>query len=96
MKGLISPEERGHLIDIFAQLAERRKKDDLCNLYVDFGYAINPISEGRVSRPFGDGKPFCYAEKGYPQISVVADLLGDVYLYRETIFWIVLVHIDIL
>jgi len=30
--------ERAHLIDIFAQFkGERRKKDDLCNLYIDFG-----------------------------------------------------------
>lgn len=82
----ISPEERAQLIDIFVQLAERRKKDDLCNLYVDFGYAINPINKGRVSKPLEMVTHSAMRKKGYPQISVVVDLLGDVYLYREAGF----------
>lgn len=82
----ISPKERAHLIDIFAQLAERRKKDDLCNLYIDFGYAINAMNEGTICKPLEMVNHSDMRKKGYPQISVVADLLGDVYLYREAGF----------
>lgn len=82
----ISSKEREELIEVFTQLAKRRKQEDLCNLYIDFGYALNAMNQGRVGKPLEMVSYSAMRKKGYPQISVVVDLLGDVYLYREAGF----------
>jgi dTDP-4-amino-4,6-dideoxy-D-glucose ammonia-lyase len=82
----LSDDERARLVAMFAQLEERRRREDLVDLHVDFGYALYPESQGVVGQPlemvnYADMRPV-----GYPQVSVAVDLLGDVYLYREAAF----------
>lgn len=84
--GICKSETRANLIEVFKKLEERRQKDDLHNLYIDYGYALHSASLGKLSPTlymvnYQDIRP-----RGYPQISVVIDLLGDVYLYREAGF----------
>jgi dTDP-4-amino-4,6-dideoxy-D-glucose ammonia-lyase len=78
--------ERARLVAMFAELKDRRRREDLADLHVDFGYALYPESQGVVGEPldmvsYADMRPV-----GYPQVSVAVDLLGDVYLYREAAF----------
>ncbi|MBI4679543.1 MAG: radical SAM protein [Elusimicrobia bacterium] len=84
----IAPEERKELVSVFAELRERRKRPDLCRLHVDFGYALQPIEQGAVP-PSGGIVMAGDCEirgRGFPQVCVVIDLLGDVYIYREAGF----------
>jgi dTDP-4-amino-4,6-dideoxy-D-glucose ammonia-lyase len=82
----LSTAERLQLVEVFAQLDERCRRDDLRGLQIDYGYALYPESQGVAGSPlemvrFADMRP-----RGFPQVSVVVDLLGDVYLYREAGF----------
>jgi dTDP-4-amino-4,6-dideoxy-D-glucose ammonia-lyase len=82
----LSDDERARLVAMFAELKDRRRREDLIDLHVDFGYALYPESQGVVGEPldmvsYADMRPV-----GYPQVSVAVDLLGDVYLYREAAF----------
>jgi len=79
-------ESRERLIDIFRKLEKRREKPDLQGLYIDYGYALYGASKGKMSPPLHMVKCSKIRPKGFPQISVVVDLLGDVYLYREAGF----------
>ena len=82
----ITFEERSELIEILARFHERRLEADLCNLEVDFGYALESLNQGYVGPPLEMVTHQAMRPKGFPQISVVVDLLGDVYLYREAGF----------
>jgi len=55
-------------------------------LKVDFGYAMQGLLEGTDVAPVKRVRHSDMLGNGYPQISVVIDLLGDVYLYREAAF----------
>jgi dTDP-4-amino-4,6-dideoxy-D-glucose ammonia-lyase len=82
----LSAAERARMVEILGALEERCLRDDLCDLQIDFGYALQAASEGVVGRPL-EMVPYAHMRPhGYPQISVVVDLLGDVYLYRESGF----------
>lgn len=81
----LSDSERAQLADLFAKLEERRQQDDLRALHIDYGYGLNAMRMGTVGElAFVDHTMM--RPKAYPQISVVVDLLGDVYLYREAGF----------
>jgi dTDP-4-amino-4,6-dideoxy-D-glucose ammonia-lyase len=60
----------------------------LKNLYIDYGFALEPLRRGHLEEKFEN----IFAEKkdleslGVPQASVAVDLYGDVYLYREAAF----------
>ncbi|MBA3884452.1 MAG: Gfo/Idh/MocA family oxidoreductase [Acidobacteria bacterium] len=88
----VSPEdglgrgERERLAEIFEQLRERVLQPDLCDLQIDLGYALHSLSEGGWPTPLDMVAHRAMRPRGYPQISVVVDLLGDVYLYREAGF----------
>jgi len=71
---------------VFRELNARKQKADLQHLYIDYGYALYGPSIGGVGIPLYTVKHNQMRPKGYPQISVVVDLLGDVYLYREAGF----------
>ena len=75
-----------NLLKVFRALETRRLKPDLKNLYVDYGYALYGTTMGKLgpSLHMVDIKEMRH--QGYPQISVVIDLLGDIYLYREAGF----------
>lgn len=53
---------------------------------MDLGYALHPLSQGGAATPLEMVEERAMRPTGYPQISVVVDLLGDVYLYREAGF----------
>ncbi len=82
----ISTQERSRMVDIFAQLEERRREPDLCELHIDYGYALHAIREGMAGRALDMAEDTNIRHQAYPQVSVVVDLLGDVYLYREAGF----------
>lgn len=78
--------ERAALIDVFERLSDRVAEDDLAGLEVDFGYGLHPMSRGYAGRALEMVEHTDMRRRGYPQVSVVVDLLGDVYLYREAGF----------
>ena len=82
----LSGDERARMVEVFAALEERCRRDDLRGLHIDFGYALHPESQGVAGRPLEMVRDADMRPHGYPQISVVVDLLGDVYLYREAGF----------
>jgi len=74
------------LMKVFEKLEIRRRKADLRDLYIDYGYALYGTTVGKLSPPLHMVESHEMRPQGYPQISVVIDLLGDVYLYREAGF----------
>ena len=63
------------------------KKEKYCSdLKIDFGYALDALSEGvfveQIKMVDGDEM----REQAYPQVSVVVDCFGDIFLYREAGF----------
>ncbi|MBI3021866.1 MAG: Gfo/Idh/MocA family oxidoreductase [Candidatus Omnitrophica bacterium] len=83
----LTPEERARLIDTFRIFRQRWQTEAmLSGLEVDFGYALLPLSEGVAGKSLAMVTHEQMRPKAYPQISVVIDLLGDVYLYREAGF----------
>jgi dTDP-4-amino-4,6-dideoxy-D-glucose ammonia-lyase len=85
-KDALQEEERARLVEIFSQLEERRSRDDLRDLHIDFGYALSPLERGVVSRPLEMVEYTEMRKHAFPQVSVVVDSLGDVYAYREAGF----------
>jgi dTDP-4-amino-4,6-dideoxy-D-glucose ammonia-lyase len=82
----LSNAERAHLVAAFAQLDERCRRDDLSGLKIDYGYALYPESQGVVGAPLEMVRHADMRPRGFPQVSIVVDLFGDVYLYREAGF----------
>jgi dTDP-4-amino-4,6-dideoxy-D-glucose ammonia-lyase len=85
-KDALQEEERARLVQIFSQLEERRSRDDLRDLHIDFGYALSPLERGVVSRPLEMVEYTEMRKHAFPQVSAVVDSLGDVYAYREAGF----------
>lgn len=84
--GGFEPAERATLPGILARVEERLTDPDLAGLTVDYGYALDTMTRGLEAPALayaGDGE---IRARGFPQISVVVDPLGDVYLYREAGF----------
>lgn len=79
-------EKQENLIEVFEKLEKRRQRPDLSDLYIDYGYGLYGASLGKLSPSLYMVKSEEIRPKGYPQISVVIDLLGDVYQYREAGF----------
>ncbi len=82
----ISQSEREKLIAIFARLEKRRREADLCELQIDYGYALAPMQYGALGKPLQMVQSAQLRPRVYPQVSVVTDLLKDIYLYREAGF----------
>jgi len=81
--------ERSKLKKIFDKFDRMLEKEKLLkNLFVDFGYSLEPIKNGYADDKFESifaTKKMLLAE-GTPNISVAVDLYGDVYGYREAAF----------
>ena len=82
----IPRDERAELVSIFGRIQEKASAGDLGNLEIDWGYGLSALAEGSVSRPLEMITPVEMRPEGFPTISVVVDLLGDVYMYREAGF----------
>ncbi len=78
--------ERQWLRDELAFLLQFFKSEGLGAMTVDLGYGLQGLLAGRESAPVLQVPTAALFGQGYPQISVVVDLLGDVYLYREAAF----------
>jgi len=77
---------REKLKQIFKITEQRRSGDNLNKLHIDYGYALNALRTG-VDAP----TMHCITDeqmlpKGFPQIDVVVDAYGHVYLCREAGF----------
>lgn len=82
----LSESERLEMTEIFQQLDDRVKHDDLAGLHLDYGYALQAIRKGVPNANLAMVGDADLRRKGYPQLSVVVDLYGDVFLYREAGF----------
>jgi len=85
----INEEDKNQLIEVLQEVEKKIKIDpNLRDLYVDYGFALEPLKNGYKEEKF-DNIVCTYDEMkivGTPQISVVVDLYGDVYLWREAGF----------
>ena len=85
LDGLMTDEQREHLIDVFHEFNER--KDKMCpDMHVDFGYAMVALGDGVLGKPLARVSGEQMRKSGYPQMSVAIDSLGDIFLYREAGF----------
>jgi dTDP-4-amino-4,6-dideoxy-D-glucose ammonia-lyase len=82
----ISEAERDEMVRTIREFEDRLKQDDLCDLKVDYGYSLQALKEGYVGTPLEMVTHDEMWASAYPQTSVVVDLLGDVYAYREAGF----------
>ena len=85
LNGFLSKDDRIKLINSFDEF--NSKKEKYCSdLKIDFGYALDALSEGvfveQIKMVDGDEM----REQAYPQVSVVVDCFGDIFLYREAGF----------
>lgn len=77
---------REKLKQVFAKVEQRRQGEWLNQLHIDYGYALNALRTG-VDSP----TMHCITEsqmrpKGFPQVDLVVDAYGCVFLYREAGF----------
>jgi dTDP-4-amino-4,6-dideoxy-D-glucose ammonia-lyase len=78
-------EERRRLVGVFQEFDTLTRRT--CpGLDVDYGFALWALEQGIVGRPLAMVTERGMRPKAFPQVSVVVDLLGDVYLYREAGF----------
>ena len=85
LDGLMTDEQREHLIDVFHEFNKR--KDKMCpDMHVDFGYAMVALGDGVLGKPLARVSGEQMRKSGYPQMSVAIDSLGDIFLYREAGF----------
>jgi len=82
----ISGSEREMLRDELIELMDFLAAEGMEDLNVDLGYGMRGLVEGFETEPVYRVTHREMLGRGYPQISVVVDLLGDVYLYREAAF----------
>ena len=85
LDGFLSKKDRIKLMKSFKEFYDKR--DKYCpDLNVDFGYALDALSEGvfvnQIKMVGGDEMRKC----AYPQVSVAVDSYGDIFLYREAGF----------
>ncbi len=78
--------DRTKIKQVFAEVEKRRNSEHLNRLHIDYGYALNALSRG-IDAP----TMHCITEeqmlpKGFPQVDLVVDAYGLVYLCREAGF----------
>ena len=84
--------DRKNLLETFNTVDLMLKNDPyLENLFIDYGFALDPIRKGYLGERFQNiiinlKELEEFKLVGTPQISVVVDLYGDVYLWREAGF----------
>ena len=81
----IDRDERTRLIDIISQ-ADSFVKRYMPNLKIDYGYALHPLTKGKVIGPLRMARHDQLDPKGLVQASVQIDVLGNIYAYHETAF----------
>jgi dTDP-4-amino-4,6-dideoxy-D-glucose ammonia-lyase len=84
-QGLRAP-ERSRLHELFERMDRRLAQPGLRHLKVDLGYALAAIKAGNFDAELRTVRDEELRPFGHPQASVVVDLHGDVFLYREAGF----------
>jgi dTDP-4-amino-4,6-dideoxy-D-glucose ammonia-lyase len=83
-QGRLSERDRHELVEAMEE-AEHIARSQAPSLEIDYGYALHGIRRGSgIALP--RVTPALMRPTAHPQASVVVDLLGDVYLYREAGF----------
>jgi dTDP-4-amino-4,6-dideoxy-D-glucose ammonia-lyase len=85
-RAAISGDERERLRDELIDLQAFFVAEGMKEFEIDLGYGMRGLVEGVETAPVRRVAHTDMLGRGYPQISVVVDLLGDVYLYREAAF----------
>ena len=85
LDGFLSKKDRMDLMKSFKEF--NKKKEKYCpDLNVDFGYALDALSEGIFVNQIKMVSGNEMRKFAYPQVSVVVDSFGDIFLYREAGF----------
>ena len=82
----ITGDERERLRDELVDLRSFFVAEGMKEFEVDLGHGMRGLVEGAETAPVRRVGHIDMLGRGYPQISVVVDLLGDVYLYRAAAF----------
>ena len=82
----LSPADREELRDAFDLVEERCAESDLAGLKIDYGYGLDALRRGVAGEHLRMVTAGSLRPHAHPQVSVVIDLLGDVYAYREAGF----------
>ncbi len=84
---VISDEEREELKEIFDWIENQcKEKDELKDLYVDYGYALNPLTDGKNVGPLKMINYKDMPDYGFPQVATCLDSKGNLYVYHESGF----------
>lgn len=84
---VISSQERDELKQIFQWIKEEcETKEELKNLYVDYGYALQPLTEGKNVGPLKMVNYKNMPNYGFPQVATCLDSKGNLYVYHESGF----------
>ena len=84
---VISDEEREEIMDIFKWIDQSCKdRQELNNLYVDYGYALQPLTEGKNVGPLKMVNYKDMPNYGFPQVATCLDSKGNLYVYHESGF----------
>ena len=81
-------EERQEIYNIFNEVQKRLESKNLNKLHIDYGYALESIRKNQNSYQRGLEK-VDYKQlrpKAFPQIAVMVDPKGDVFVYHEATF----------
>jgi len=81
-------EERKEIYDIFNDIQKRLESRNLNKLHIDYGYALESIRKNLDSyqQPLKKIDHNQLRPKAFPQIAVMVDPKGDVYVYHEATF----------
>ncbi|MEZ5411782.1 MAG: Gfo/Idh/MocA family oxidoreductase [Acidimicrobiales bacterium] len=82
----LGPADREQLRDLFDLVEARCAEPDLAGLTIDYGYSLDALRRGVVGEQLRMVSADSMRPHAHPQVSVVIDLLGDVYAYREAGF----------
>ena len=84
---VISSQERDELKIIFEWIKNQcEKKEELKHLYVDYGYALQPLTEGKNVGPLKMVNYKDMPDYGFPQVATCLDSKGNLYVYHESGF----------
>ncbi len=85
LNNLLDESHREQLIEVFLEF-NSIIKNQLPDIYVDYGYAMESLSKGILGKPLAKVNGNSMRISGYPQICVTIDIAGNIYLFREAGF----------
>ncbi|MDB3982310.1 hypothetical protein N9419_02480 [Candidatus Pelagibacter sp.] len=85
LEGILDTEDRKNLLNELNYLEDFKKKY-FPKMNIDYGYALNGLINNKLDYHLVRAEDNEVTKRGYSQLSVAIDLLGDVFLYREAGF----------